>query len=202
MSARRGFFLRSLPFSLEPNAVSSSSFFRGHACLARAIGAFPVSGIRLSFLIHASIRSPRQTSLARPARGIVPEPSIFPCVGRIAFPHILSWSCPPGEGNRSLPCFGNTSFFPYTCQHSQSPPNQSRTPGERDSSRTVHLSLCRQDCLPAHIPMVTPAWRGLCSLYQVFAAHRAAMATVNECSGRGNLFPNRPCIYYTIFAEK
>ena len=169
MSARRGFFLRSLPFSLEPNAVSSSSFFRGHACLARAIGAFPVSGIRLSFLIHASIRSPRQTSLARPARGIVPEPSIFPCAGRIAFPHILPWSCLPGEG---LPVSG------------------------------IHPSFLYTPAFAVPAKQVTPARRGLRSLYQVFAAHRAAMAAVNECPGRGNLFPNRPCIYYTIFAEK
>ena len=57
--------------------------------------------------LHASIRSPRQTSLAHPARGIVPCPSMFPCAGRIACPHILPWSCPPGKGcvhyTRSLP---------------------------------------------------------------------------------------------------
>ena len=41
------------------------------------------------FPLHASIRSPRQTSLAHPARGIVPCPSMFPCAGRIAFLHIL-----------------------------------------------------------------------------------------------------------------
>ena len=35
-------------------------------------------------------------------------------------------------------------------------------------------------------------------LYHIIAAHRAAMAAANECSGRGNLFPNRPCIHYTI----
>ena len=79
----------------------------------------------------------------------------------------------------------------------------SRPPGERDRSRTVHIFLCRQQgFLPAHTPMVMPARQGLRSLYQVFAAHRAAMAAVNKCSGRGNLFPNRRCIYYTISAEK
>ena len=95
------------PSSLVPAGLPSRAYSHGHARPARAIGAFPVSGIRLSFLIHASIRSPRQTSLARPARGIVPEPSIFPCAGRIAFPLVLPWSCPPGEGcvhyTRSLP---------------------------------------------------------------------------------------------------
>ena len=134
MSARRGFFLRSLPFSLEPNAVSSSSFFRGHACLARAIGAFPVSGIRLSFLIHASIRSPRQTSLARPARGIVPEPSIFPSAGRIAFPRIFPWSRPPGED-----CVHYTRSLPRIVRLWQPSMNAQASGGLCPSSYTVRL---------------------------------------------------------------
>ena len=135
-----------------------------------------------------------------PARrgGMVPELSMFSCAGRVSFPHILPWSCLPGEGNRNGFRFGDASFFPYTHQHSQPPPNQSRPPGEGDNSLSIHVSLCRQDCLPAHTAMITPARRGLRSLYHVFAAHRAAMAAVNECSGRGNLFPNRLCVHYYI----
>ena len=66
----------------------------------------------------------------------------------------------PARTIGAAPRFGNTSFFPYTRQHSQSPLNQSRTSGERANSLSIHVSLCRQDCLPAHIAMVVPVRRG------------------------------------------
>ena len=69
---------------------------------------------RLPVPLHNSILGSSLPSYVYPERKIVTYSSIFPCAGRIAFPRIFPWSRPPGEGNRSLPCFGNTSFFPYT----------------------------------------------------------------------------------------
>ena len=68
---------------------------------------------------------------------------------------------------------------------------------------TLHTFLCRRDFLPAHTVMVVPARRGLRSLYQVFAAHRAAMAAVNERPGFGRAFPSVYAVrslYHRIFA--
>ncbi len=91
-----------------------------------------------------------------PMRKIVPGPSILSCADRIARPHIPSWSCPPGKGGlfrdppdffvpEGLPsctyCHGRAcparaspfreyTLLYFTRQHSQSPPNKSRPPGE------------------------------------------------------------------------
>ena len=95
------------PCFLVPAGLPSRTYCHGHARPARAIGAAPRFGDASFFPSHASIHSPRQTSFARPARGKVPEPSVFPCAGGTSFLLVLSWSRPPGEGcvhyTRSLP---------------------------------------------------------------------------------------------------
>ena len=105
---------------------------------------------------------------------------------------------PARRGQSERLSFRGYVLLSFTRQHSQSPPNQSCTSGEGDSSLSIHVSLCRQDCLPAHTAMITPARRGLRSLYHVFVAHRAAMAAVNERPGFGRALPFRLCRAFII----
>ena len=121
---------------------------------------------------------------------------MFSCAGRIAFPHILSWSRPPGEGGLPIhPSFlVPAGFLSRTYSHGRTCP--ARTIGAVPSFReyvflssyktvfavpskpvmparqkgypvSVHVFLCWKDCLPAHIVMVVPARRGLRSLYHI-----------------------------------
>ncbi len=67
------------------------------------------SSVALRFFLRQQDLLLAHTAMVVSARrgGKVPGPSIFPCAGGVAFPHILPWSCPPGEGcvhyTRSLP---------------------------------------------------------------------------------------------------
>ena len=95
------------PSFLVPAGFLSRTYSHGRTCPARAIGAAPLFG-NTSFFPYTRQHSRSQPNQSRsPGEVIVPGPSIFPCAGRIAFPLILPWSCPPGEGcvhyTRSLP---------------------------------------------------------------------------------------------------
>ena len=75
---------------------------------------------------------------------------------RIIFPN---QPYPDGEKRGSFP-FPELFARSLAQQHPRFLPAQLCLPGEEDCYLFVHLSLCRQDCLPAHIVMVMPAWRG------------------------------------------
>ena len=107
MSARRGRFLPIRPGFLVPARFPSRTYL-SWSRLPDEGNRSPACFGNTSFFPYTRQHSRSQPNQSRsPGEVIVPGPSIFPCAGRIPFPYILSWSCPPGEGcvhyTRSLP---------------------------------------------------------------------------------------------------
>ena len=124
---------------------------------------------------------PAHIVMVAPARrGRSAYPSIFPCVGRISFPYILPWSHLPGEGHRSGPPFREYVFLSSYKTVFAIPTKPVVPARQKGSPVSVHVFLCRKDCLPHILSWSRLPGKG-CIHYTIFLI--AAAPSKAETSG-------------------
>ncbi len=145
------------------------------------------------------------SSLVMPARRGQCRSDLFPLswvvLFRVQIPGFLpDQSRPPGEGNAFQQSFRVSQPFPSGHKSCGASPGPSRPPGEDNAAPIFFrlVGLFSSGCKSRGSFQTSHARPARADS----ARHWAPMAAVNECPERGNLFPGRPYIHYTMPKER